>query len=533
MWTLGFANRIPAGGEPVVNDSSVGIDTLESCNVHRKGGGLDDVVGFGVIVGLTCGVLLFAVLSNRIGERLSIPAPAFFLVLAALASDLVPQLMPDSITNVQRIVTVALVVILFNGGLGIGWGRFRKNAAAIVWVGVAGTLVTAGCLALAAHWLFGFDWRLALLIGTALSPTDPAVVFSVLGRREISGRSGTLLEGESGANDPVGIALMVALISAGSMTGGSAVWFGIEEFALQMVVGAVVGLLGGRLMLIMMRRLALPAEGLYPIRVLAFAGLTYAVATVAHGSGFLAVFVAGILAGDERAPYKREIERFHAALASLGEIVAFTVLGLTVSLRTLPDSNAWLIGLGLAALLAFVIRPVLVGLVAWPVRLARNERVFVLWAGLKGAVPVLLGTYILTSGSGREVEAYDIVFVVVLFSVVVQGGLVPSVAKRLKLPVRTVAQEPWSLGLRFRDEPQGFHRWTVVRGSVADGRALEELTLGENVWVSFVGRNGRLVQVRGETRLRAGDEVLVLAEPEDADVASRLFTKKAPPPAKS
>ncbi|HEX2810984.1 MAG TPA: cation:proton antiporter, partial [Kineosporiaceae bacterium] len=254
---------------------------------------MDDVVGFGVIVGLACAVLLLAVLSNRIGEWLSIPAPAFFLVLAALASDLVPQLMPESITNVQRIVTVALMVILFNGGLGIGWARFRANAGAIVWVGVAGTLVTAGCLALAAHWLFGFDWRLALLIGTALSPTDPAVVFSVLGRREISGRSGTLLEGESGANDPVGIALMVALISAGSMTGGSAVWAGIEAFTVQMVVGAVVGLLGGRLMLIVMRRLALPAEGLYPIRVLAFAGLIYAAATVAHGSGFLAVFVAG------------------------------------------------------------------------------------------------------------------------------------------------------------------------------------------------------------------------------------------------
>jgi cell volume regulation protein A len=489
---------------------------------------VDDVLGFGVLVGVACGVLLLAVLSNRVGERLGIPAPALFLVAAAVASDLAPQLAPHSITNVQRIVTVALVVILFNGGMGIGWDRFRANAGAIVWVGVAGTLVTAASLAAAAHWIFGFDWRLALLIGTALSPTDPAVVFSVLGRREISGRSGTLLEGESGANDPVGIALMVALISAGSATGGAALRAGVEEFALQMVIGALVGYLGGRLMLVAMRRLALPSEGLYPIRVLAFAGLTYGAATVAHGSGFLAVFVAGILAGDERAPYKREIERFHSALASLGEIVAFTALGLTVQLSTLPDGNAWLIGLVLAVLLAFVIRPVLVGLVTWRVRLARNERIFVLWAGLKGAVPVLLGTYILTSGSGHEVQAYDIVFVVVLFSVLVQGGLVPAVAARLKLPVRTVEQEPWSLGLRFRDEPQGFHRYTVARGSAADGKALEELTLGENVWVSFVGRDGRLVQVRGETRLRAGDEVLVLAEPDDAGVAEQLFTRRLP-----
>jgi cell volume regulation protein A len=487
---------------------------------------VNDVLAFGVVVGVACAVLLLAVLSNRVGDRLGIPAPALFLVLSAVASDALPQLVPDSITAVQRVVTVALVVILFNGGMGIGWARFRENAGGIVWVGVVGTFVTAAALALAAHLIFGFDWRLALLIGTALSPTDPAVVFSVLGRREISGRSGTLLEGESGANDPVGIALMVALISTGSATGWHAGLSGVEEFALQMGVGALVGWLGGRLLLISMRRLALPSEGLYPIRVLAFAGVIYAAATIVHGSGFLAVFVAGILIGDERAPYKREIERFHAALASLGEIVAFTVLGLTVEIRSVVAHQAWLIGLVLAVLLAFVVRPLLVGLVLWPVRLARNERLFVLWAGLKGAVPVLLGTYVLTSGSGRAVEAYDIVFVVVLFSVVVQGGLVPAVARALRLPVEVVEQEPWSVGVRFRDEPQGLHRYQVVRGSAADGSTLEALTLGENVWVSFVGRDGRLIQVRGETRLRAGDQVLVLAEDEDAALAEEMFTRR-------
>jgi cell volume regulation protein A len=293
-----------------------------------------------------------------------------------------------------------------------------------------------------------------------------------------------------------------------------------------MGVGAVIGYVGARLMLLAMRRLALPSEGLYPIRVLGFAGLIYGAATVLHGSGFLAVFVAGILIGDERAPYKREIERFHAVLASLGEIVAFTVLGLTVSVRSLPDQDAWVIGLVLAALLALVIRPVLVGLIMIPIKLHRNERAFVLWAGLKGAVPVLLGTYILTSGGSHQVQAYDIVFVVVLFSVVVQGGLVPWVAGRLHLPVRIIEQEPWSLGLRFREQPQGLHRFRVRRGSAADGCLLGELPLGENAWISLVDRDGRLVQVRGETRLRVGDQVTVLAEPKDAEEAEQLFTLK-------
>jgi len=491
---------------------------------------VDDVLAFGGTIAVACAVLLVAVLSNRISDRIGVPAPAIFLVCAAAASDLVPRLVPPSITDVQRIVTVALVVILFNGGMGIGWERFRENARGIIWVGVAGTLVTALAVAAVAHYAFGFDGRLALLLGTALSPTDPAVVFSVLGRREIAGRSGTLLEGESGANDPVGIALMVALISSGGASGLGAVPSVLGEFALQMGVGAAVGWAGGQVLLLAMRRLALPSEGLYPLRVLAGAGLIYGVATLAHGSGFLAVFVAGILVGDERAPYKREIERFHSALASLAEIVTFTVLGLTVTLRSLPEGRAWLTGLVIAVLLAFVIRPVLVGLVLWPVRLGRGERLFVLWAGLKGAVPVLLGTYILTSAEDHRLEAYDVVFVVVLFSVAVQGGLVPLVASRLKLPVRVVSQEPWSIGVRFQDEPEGLHRWTVRRGARADGAAVEELPLGEGAWISLVGRAGRLVQVRGETRLRAGDEVIVLAHDEDAGAAEALFTHRVPRP---
>jgi potassium/hydrogen antiporter len=164
------------------------------------------------------------------------------------------------------------------------------------------------------------------------------------------------------------------------------------------------------------------------------------------------------------------------------------------------------------------------------VRLARAERIFVLWAGLKGAVPVLLGTYILTSSLGRGVESYDIVFVVVLFSVLVQGGLVPWVAARLRLPVRVVEHEPWSVGLRLRDEPEGLHRYTVRPGAAADGTALDDLTLGNDVWVSLVGRAGRLVQVRGSTRLHAGDEVIVLAGAADAELVERLFTQRLPKP---
>src|SRR5919112_88376 len=296
---------------------------------------MSDAETFGVIL-LVVGLAgALAVLSNRVSGVARIPAPALFLVGAAVVSDLFPKLSDLSITTVERIVTVALAVILLDGGMHIGQRRFRSVAGPVIWLGVVGTLVTAVSLAAVAHLLFDLDWLPALLVGTALAPTDPAVVFSVLGQREVSGRAGTLLEGESGANDPVGIALMAALLSVGG-SGAGAFGGGLLVFGLQMVVGAAVGIAGGIGLLAAMRRLPLPSEGLYPLRVLVLALVIYGTAAAAHGSGFLA------------------------------EVVAFVVLGLTVNLATLPDGDAWLIGLALAAVLAFVVRPVLVGLVLLP-----------------------------------------------------------------------------------------------------------------------------------------------------------------------
>ncbi len=484
---------------------------------------MDDVTRFGGIVAVVAAAALLAVLSNRLSARTLIPAPAIFLVCAAVASDVFPGLGALSVETVQRIVTVALAVLLFDGGMHIGWRQFRSAAGAVVWIGVAGTVVTAGAVAGLAHLLFGLGWLASLLIGTALAPTDPAVVFSVLGRREVRGRSGIILEGESGANDPVGIALMVSLLAAGGVSGAGAIGTGVVTFVLQLVVGAAVGLAGGFALLWFMRRVPLPSEALYPLRTLAGAALIYGVATVAEGSGFLAVFVAGIVIGDARAPYRLEIRRFHSALASLGEIVAFVVLGLTVSLGSLVHDNALVIGLVLAALLAFVVRPVLVGLLLLPIRLRPGERGFILWSGLKGAVPILLGTFAVGSEVAGADQLYSIIFVVVAFSVVVQGGLVPLVARRLNVPMRTVEPEPWATGMRFRHEPEGLRHHEVAAGSAADGRAVRDLSLGADVWISLVTRDGQLVHVTGDTVLGAGDEVLVLAHPDRDDDPAELF----------
>ena len=189
-----------------------------------------------MLVLISAVVGLLAVLSNRLSERIHVPAPALFLVAAAVAIRLFPDLHSPPEQLVERVVTVALLCILFDGGMHLGWSRFRRSAAPIAVIGVAGTFLTAAAAAVLAHWAFGLDWYLAALLGTAVSPTDPAVVFSVLGRREVAGRSGDILEGESGANDPVGIALMVALLAAGGITAGSVLAVA-GEFVLQMSVG--------------------------------------------------------------------------------------------------------------------------------------------------------------------------------------------------------------------------------------------------------------------------------------------------------
>jgi cell volume regulation protein A len=292
---------------------------------------LADTQHFALLVLLTAAVGLVAVLSNRLSQRVKIPSPALVLVGAAIAVKVAPGLHAPPQQAVEQVVTVALACILFDGGMHIGWSRFRSAAAPIAASGLAGTFLTVAATAVLVHVVAGQGWYLSLLVATAVAPTDPAMVFSVLGLREISGRSDTILEGESGANDPVGIALMTALLTAGGLSWAA---FGqaAGQFLLQLVVGAAVGIAGGLALLWFTRRVQLPGEGLYPLRTLASALALYGAATLAHGSGFLAVFIAGIVLGDQRAPFKREVERFHSALASLAEIVAFAVLGLTVSL---------------------------------------------------------------------------------------------------------------------------------------------------------------------------------------------------------
>ncbi len=513
-----------SGGAP---GSLVGNATADP---PSEGPPMTDSQPFAMLVLLAAVVGLAAVLSNRLTATLKIPAPGLLLIAAAVAVKVIPGLDAPPEITVERIATIALLCILFDGGLHIGWTRFRSAWAPIAMAGVPGTFLTAAAGALLLHTAFGLAWYPSLLVATAVAPTDPAMVFSVLGQKEVAGRSGTILEGESGANDPVGIALMASLITAGGLTGGTFGQVG-GEFLLQMVIGAVVGVAGGRALIWFMQRVPLPSEGLYPLRTLASALVLFGVATLAHGSGFLAVFVAGIVAGDARAPYKREIERFHSALASLGEIAVFIVLGLTVDLQTISHPDVWIPGLIFAAVLTLVIRPVFVGICLAFTPLGRNERAFVLLAGLKGAVPILLGSFILAANLPDAERLHGIVIVVVAVSVIIQGALIPTATRLLRLRMRTVQPEPWALGIRLAKEPEGVQQFVLRVGSPADGRTLQELSdLPDDMWITMLVRDQRPVPVTGSTTLRGGDNILVLADPSAHSRLRSLFEQAATPP---
>ena len=364
-----------------------------------------------------------------------IPVPALLLAVAAVATAAIPGLGAPDRHGVQWIVSVALVAILFDGGMQIGRRAANNALAEITSLGILGTVLTTAAITVFTHFAFAFTWYVAALVATAVAPTDPAVVFSVLGGRELQGRSGTVLKGESGANDPVGIALMVSLVDAKRLSAGAAGPIA-ARFAIQLGVGLAVGLAVGELLRWLHRRWPLSLAGAEPVRAVLLIAAGFVAAFLLHGSGFLAVFVAGVLLGDEEHAPMRPVRKAFDWLSAVAEVVAFVVLGLTVSLATISHSDVWPAGLAIAAVLALVVRPVVGELCLWVGALRANERAFVSFAGLKGAVPILLGNLLLGAPISNGQRYYSIIVVVVIVSVVVQGGLVPAAARRLRIAMR-------------------------------------------------------------------------------------------------
>jgi cell volume regulation protein A len=366
---------------------------------------------FGVVTALVSGAGLAALLFRRAADRVRAPAPVVFLLVAAFASDLVAPLRTAlSPRAVGWIASAALILILFNGGVGLGWRRVRAVIGPVAVLGLAETAVAAGVMTVAAHLVLDVSWTGAAVVGVALAPTDPAVAFSVLDEDVLDPRAQAILQAESGANDPISIALMVGVLGVAT-DGGS--WAGSIGVTLlrELGIGLAVGVVGAWLAHRPFKYLTEPRETLQPIVALAAAGLIFGVASAAHGSGFLAVFVAGILIGDSESTVSREVRAFHAELGDLAEVIVFIALGLTVHLGAVGWS-----GLAQGLVLAAVL-----------VTIARGPFVVAALA----PVPILLASLALVAGLDDARRIYGLVFVVVAVTVFIQGTTIPLVARRL------------------------------------------------------------------------------------------------------
>jgi cell volume regulation protein A len=384
--------------------------------------------------------------------------------------------------------------------------------------------LTAGLLAVPAHLWGGLSWPEALLLGAVVSSTDAAAVFAVLrgSALHLKRRVGVTLEVESGINDPVAVILTTALtanlLRPGELTG---LTIGLD-IVLQLVMGAVVGAgvgYGGRDLL---RRLQLPTGGLYPAMTLALALLAYGVATLVHGSGFLAVYLAGLILGNGPLPYRAGLLRVHDALAWLSQIGMFLFLGLLVFPSELP-AVAWL-GLGLALLLAVVIRPIAVALCLAPFRYPREEMLFIGWVGLRGAVPIVLATFPVLAGAPGGDRIFHLVFFIVVMNALVPGATVAWVTRRLGLqssePPAPQAVLAIESRLPLKGELMSFY---IDEALVVTGVTLAELDFPEGASVALIVRGDRLVPPKGSTTLQPGDHVYVIAQQEDRPLIQLMF----------
>ncbi|MEU6096383.1 potassium/proton antiporter [Streptomyces sp. NPDC047079] len=462
-------------------------------------------------------VLLVAVAAVRISSRSGLPSLLVYLGIGiAMGQDGVGGIHFDNAVLTQIFGYAALVVILAEGGLGTKWKEVRPALPAASSLALIGVAVSVGVTAAGAHYLSGLPWRQSLIIGAVVSSTDAAAVFSVLRKLPLPTRVTGVLEAESGFNDAPVVILVVAFSSAGPVEH----WYTLLlEICAELAVGAAIGLAVGWLGSWGLRHVALPASGLYPIAVMAIAVMAYAGGALAHGSGFLAVYLASMILGNAKLPHWPATRGFAEGLGWIAQIGMFVLLGLLVTPHELGDDVLPALVIGLV--LTMVARPLSVVLSLLPFRVPWQEQTLLSWAGLRGAVPIILATIPMVNGVDGSRRIFNIVFVLVVVYTLVQGPTLPWLARTLHLGKGTEAAD---LGIESAPlERLRGHLLSVAipEGSRMHGVEVSELRLPPGAAVTLVVRDGTSFVPLPTTVLRRGDELLVVATDEVRDAAEK------------
>ncbi|MFI7386041.1 potassium/proton antiporter [Streptomyces sp. NPDC049813] len=460
-------------------------------------------------------VLLIAVAAVRVSSRSGLPSLLLYLGIGiAMGQDGIGDVSFSDAELTQVIGYAALVVILAEGGLGTKWKEIRPALPAAVALSLVGVAVSVGVTAAGAHYLVGLEWHQSLIIGAVVSSTDAAAVFSVLRKVPLPTRITGVLEAESGFNDAPVVILVVAFSTAGPVEH----WYVlVGEIALELAIGAATGLAVGWLGSYGLRHVALPASGLYPIAVMAIATVAYAAGAMAHGSGFLAVYLAAMLMGNARLPHWPATRGFAEGLGWIAQIGMFVLLGLLVTPHELADDIVPALIIGLV--LTVIARPLEVVVSLAPFRVPWREQALMSWAGLRGAVPIILATIPMVTGVSGSRRIFNIVFVLVVVYTLIQGPTLPWLARKLRLGSSETAAD---LGIesapleRLRGHLLSV---SVPRGSRMHGVEVGELRLPKGAAVTLVVREGTSFVPGPTTVLRHGDELLVVATDPVRDAA--------------
>ncbi|MEU4970075.1 potassium/proton antiporter [Streptomyces smyrnaeus] len=470
---------------------------------------------FTLLIGGT--VLLASIAAARAAHRIGLPSLLLFLAVGIIAGEDVLGLEFDDAQVAQAMGTAALAVILIEGGLTTQWDDVRRLLLPAGILATAGVAVSVVVTAAGAHWLLGMEWQLALLLGAIVSSTDAAAVFAVLRALPLPQKVTGLLEAESGFNDaPTVILVLVFSTAIADLPDPAHI---VGNVVYQLVVGAALGLLIGRVGAAGLRHIALPATGLYPLATVGFGIIAFAAAGAAGASGFIAAYLAGLVLGNTRLPHRAATRSFAEGAGWLAQIGLFVMLGLLVTPSALPAAIAPAIAVGGVLLLAA--RPVSVLACLLPFRVPWREQAFISWAGLRGAVPIVLATFPVVEGVDGARGLLNVVFVLVVLFTLIQGPALPAVARRLGLTrpgaLREVQVETAPLDVLDAD----LLAVTVPPGSRLIGVAVFELRLPPPTVVTLLVRDGTTIVPRHDTVLRTGDELLLITTPKVREAAER------------
>jgi cell volume regulation protein A len=484
-------------------------------------------------VALAVGALLAAgIAASLLAGRLRLPGLVLVLVLGmVIGSDGLTLIDFHDYEVAQGAAVLALALILYEGGLSSGWAEIKPVFGPSIMLATIGTLITAGLTAIAALFLFTELTTLeALMLGSTVAATDAAAVFAVLRGSTLRRKIARTLEGESGINDPIAILLVIGTIEAVKHSDygiEDALWLAVSELAIGSAIGLAVGFLGT----IVLRQVTLPSAGLYPVASVAFAALAFGGAQTAHGSGFLAVFLAGLVIGSASSPARRTVITFHEGLAWVAQLALFLLLGLLVNPGELIEFIVP--GTAIAIVTALIARPFAALLVAYGFTLP--ERLILGWAGLRGATPIVFATFPVTEGIEHGPTIFKVAFFVVLLSTILQGLTIEPVARWLGVTSDEAAipaplVEPVLLN-RLGAETMQF---PVRKGDAIEGRPVRELGQPREALLNVIVRGERAIPPRGSTIIQEHDQLLVLVRQEVAmdfrDLMRRWRTGPVGPP---